>query len=104
MPINNLANQFKAPLEKSGVDVSALEVEWIDLLDYSQKYLNIATDKSLTIWWKLFNAPASKSWTNILNLIELLFCLPISNDHVECVFSTLKLIKSDYRNCLSEEH
>ena len=44
VPIN-----IKAPLEKSGVYVSALEDEWIDLLDYSQKYLNIATDKSLTI-------------------------------------------------------
>ena len=43
MPINNLANRFKTPLEKSGIDVSALEDEWIDLLDYSQKYLNTAT-------------------------------------------------------------
>ena len=39
-----------------------------------------------------------------MNLIELLFCLPMSNDHVECVFSTLKLIKSVYHNCLNEEH
>ena len=38
MPINNLANQFKTPLEKSGVDVTALKDEWTDLLDYSQKY------------------------------------------------------------------
>ena len=101
VPINNLAYHFKTPLEKSGVDVSALEEEWIDLLDYSRKYLNIAQDKSLTIWWKLFNAPSSKNWTNILNLIELLFC---SNGHVERVFSTLKLVKSDRRNCLSEQH
>ena len=50
VPINNLAIQFKTPLKKYGVDVSALEDVWIDLLDYSQKYLNIATDKSLTIW------------------------------------------------------
>ena len=28
----------------------------------------------------------------------------MSNGHVERVFSTLKLIKSDYRNCLSEEY
>lgn len=103
-PITNLADRFRIPLEKCGVDVSALEDEWIDLLDYSQKYLNLTTDKSLTIWWKLFNAPSSKNWTNILNLIELLFCLPMSNGHVEHVFSTLKLIKTDHRNCLSEQH
>ena len=103
-PINNLANRFSIPLEKSGVDISALGDEWIDMLDYSQRYLNITTDNSLTIWWKLFNAPSSKNWTNILNLIELLFCLPMSNGHVERVFSIMKLIKSDRRNCLSEEH
>lgn len=49
-------------------------------------------------------APSSKNWTNILNLIELLFCLPMSNGHVERVFSTLKLIKTDHRSCLNEQH
>ena len=92
------------PLEKSGVDVSVLKDEWIDLVDYGRKYLNLTQDKTLTIWWKLFNAPSSKNWTNILSLIELLFCLPMSNGHVERVFSTLKLIKSDHRSCLSEHH
>ena len=53
---------------------------------------------------KLFNAPSSKNWTNILSLIELLFCLPMSYGHVERVFSTLKLIKSDHCSCLSEHH
>ena len=32
--INNLANQFKMPLQKCGIDVSALEDERIDLLDH----------------------------------------------------------------------
>ena len=48
VPINNLANRFKTSLEKSGIDVSALEDEWIDLLDYSQKYLNTATLTTMT--------------------------------------------------------
>ena len=74
------------------------------MVDYSRKYLNLTQDKTLTIWWKLFNVPSSKNWTNILNFIELLFCLPMSNGHVERVFSTLKLMKSDRRNSLSEHH
>ena len=39
------------------------------------------------IWWKLFNAPDSTKWTNILAVVELLFCLPVSNGHLERVFS-----------------
>ncbi len=36
-----------------------------------------------------------------LGLIELLFCLPLTNGHVEC---SLKLIKSGKRCSLSEDH
>ena len=57
-----------------------------------------------TIWWKLFNAADSSKWTNVLALIELLFCFPMANGHVERTFSALKLIKSDRRSCLSEDH
>jgi len=39
----------------------------------------------------------------MLALTELLFCLPMSNGHLERVFSTLKFIKSDRRNCLKEQ-
>ena len=37
-------------------------------------------------------------------MIELLFCVPTANGHVERPFSILKLIKSDRRSCLSENH
>ena len=40
---------------------------------------------------------------NVLSLIELLFCIPMSNGTVERVFSTVKLIKSDRRSRLSED-
>ena len=56
------------------------------------------------IWWKLFNSVNSKKWANILSLVELLFCLPMANGHVERLFSSLELIKTDRRSCLSEDH
>ena len=37
-------------------------------------------------WRKLFNAFDSKKWSNLLAVVELLFCLPIANDRVERVF------------------
>ena len=36
-------------------------------------------------------------------MIELLFSLPLSNGHLERVFSQLKLIKNDQRINLSED-
>ena len=38
-----------------------------------------------------------------LGLVEMLFCLPMSNGHLERVFSQLKLIKTNRCNCLSED-
>ena len=35
-------------------------------------------------------------------MIELLFCLPVSNGHLERVFSQIKLIKNNRRTCLNE--
>ena len=40
---------------------------------------------------------------DILGLIEPLFCLPMSNGHVECVFSQLNKIKTNRRTCLGED-
>ena len=55
------------------------------------------------IWWKLFNAVDAQNWSNVLVVIELLFCLPIANGHLERVFSHLKLIKNNRRTCLQED-
>ena len=37
----------------------------------------------------------TRKWINILAVIELIFCLPMSNGHLEQVLSALKLIKCD---------
>lgn len=101
--LHRLIPHFQVPLEKAGIDVSLVKEEWDDLTDYAKRYLNLAEEEYRVIWWKLFHAPDAKKWTNILSLIELLFCLPVANGRVERVFSSLKLIKSDRRSSLSED-
>ena len=96
-----LSDRFAVPLDKAGVGVSMLQEKWNDLVDYARRYLNLVQKPSRVIWWKLFNTSSSSSWTNIL---ELLFCVPAVNGHVEHTFPTLKHIKSDGRSCLSENH
>ena len=44
----------------------------------------------------------AKKWTNVLAIVEFLFCLPVANGRVERVFSQLKLIKNNRRTCLRE--
>ena len=45
----------------------------------------------------------AKGWTNVLAIIELLFCLPMANGRLERVFLQLKLIKNDRQTCLKED-
>ena len=86
-----ISQWFAIPLEKAGIDTSAIQEEWDDMVEYSKQYLNLVQDYK-TVWWKLFNCVDSKHWSNVLGLVELLFCLPFSNGHLERVFSQLKLI------------
>ena len=79
--------QFQTPLEQAKIDLSLLEGEGDEMVDYAEHYLDLVTQDNNTVWWKLFNAVSAKNWGNILGLVELLFCLPMSNGHVERVFS-----------------
>jgi len=72
------------------------------MVEYATTYLNLIQGDCKVVWWKLFNCSDAKRWSNVLALTELLFCLPIANGRLERVFSTLKFIKSDRRNCLKE--
>ena len=72
-------------------------------MEYAKRYLNLVQDDYKIIWWKLFNAPDSTKWTNILAVVELLFCLSVFNGHLERVFSQLKLIKGERRTSLGED-
>ena len=60
------------------------------MTDYAKYHLNLVQDYKV-VWWKLFNPPVAKQWSNILALVELLFCLPIVNGGLEKTFSQLKI-------------
>ena len=102
--LDNLVQQYLIPLQKATVDTSVINEEWEDMVEYARRYLNIAEEDHQIIWYKLFNCPDSSKWKNILALIELLFCLPMANGRVERAFSVMKIIKTDRRNCLGEDH
>ena len=93
--LESVCTMFTVPIENAGVNCSLVQSEWDDMVEYSKSYLNLAQEDYRVIWWKLFNGPNPARWANILSIIELLFCLPLSNGHLERVFSQLKLIKTN---------
>ena len=101
--IEAISLRFRNPLEHAKVDLSLLKEECDDMHDYAKRYLDLVTKDANEVWWKLFNSTNAKKWGNILRLVELLFSLPMSNGHVERVFSQLKLIKTVRRMCLGED-
>ena len=70
------------PLEKTGVNCVLLQEEWVDKDSYAKSYINLVQDAYPVVWWKLFNCAEAAKWTNILTVVELVFCLPLSNGDV----------------------
>ena len=63
----------------------------------------MSQDAHKKVWYQLHTVPDSTKWPNVLLLSELLFGLPFSNAHVERVFSTLKVIKTERRTHLDKQ-
>ena len=101
--LHALTTRFFVPLNNASVDCSVIVDEWDAMVDYAKRYLDLVRDDYRVIWWKLFQSADAKNWSNILVLVELLFCIPVANGRVERLFSHLKLIKSNRRSTLSEE-
>lgn len=101
--VQALAERFTIPLLEAKVNCALLQQEWEDMVYYAKQYINLVQDPYRVVWWKLFNSPDAGKWTNILTLAELIFCIPLSNGHVERCFSQLKITKTNRRVSLGED-
>jgi len=101
--IDRLADHFRIPLEKVNTDMDEIHAEFELVLHYATTYISLSTLDYRAVWWKVFNSPDSSAWVNVLNLIELLFSLPVSNGVVERVFSQMNVIKGKKRSSLTND-
>ena len=53
------------PLENAQVNLSLVQEEWDDMVEYSTSYLNLVQDDYKVIWWKLFNCPEMRKCVSI---------------------------------------
>ena len=102
-PLERLAKWFRTPLEAAGANLSQLQKEFMEMLQYANQFISLATLDYKAVWWRLFHAPSATEWHSALLLAQLLLSLPVSNGKLERCFSTLKLIKSEKRSSLSNE-
>ena len=83
---------------------SELLDEWHELVTHTVSFLEPSRTPYLVTWKRIFSSTKSKTdFKNILYLIELTFCLPVSTSKVERSFSLLKRIKTDTRCSLGTE-
>ena len=94
---------YTGPLEAKNVSLCSIQDEVEEAVQYARNFLSVSQDTHKKIWYQLHTVPDSSKWPNVLQLSELLFSLPFSNAHVEIIFSTLKVIKTERRTQLKRQ-
>ena len=84
-------------LKEAGMKVSIPDhlEHWYELVEYANKALPLARVSCLATWRKIFTAPKSKGWSDVLLMIKLLLTIPVSNAKLERIFSNLKCDKTN---------
>ena len=91
-------------MEAKGIDLASIQDEVEEIVPYARKYLDISTESYQKMWYKQYTCPlADSKWPGLLRVSQLIFSLPFSNGHVERLFSTLKLVKTERRTQLQME-
>ena len=99
-----LFGQFEIQLRNAGLSCMLDELieVWQALLAYATSYLNPTGQSYSRIWYKILNSSRKSEWCNILLLVELLFCLSVSNAVVERQFSMMKRLKTRLRSSIGQ--
>ena len=93
----SLCKQFLIPLKETRMKVSVLNFleQWYELVECTKKTLFLIRASYLVTWVKIFMAPGSKGWSNILLMSRLLFIVPVLNTKLKRWFPKLKLDKTN---------
>ena len=101
--VMELTKHFKPLLEKNNCDIAEISVEW-DMLKNRLSHLVHPNCNYLDVWSSVFTSQEfRKDCANALHIIELLLITPFSNAKLERMFSTMKRVKTDWRNRLGRE-
>ena len=99
--LQHIAEQFRAPLDAKGVDLTSITEEVNEMIKYA-RCTWVDKDSYRCVWYRIASVPDSSEWKNAIPIARLLFSLPCTTAKVERVFSQLKLIKNDRRTKLKQ--
>jgi hAT family C-terminal dimerisation region len=82
------------------VSVERILNEWFVLKNL--RYMLLSALKSMEMWKVAFDQYKNRI-SNLLEIVRVLFVLPVSNAKVERAFSVMKCVKTDWRSSLSSK-
>ena len=96
-----LSSKFSQLMRRSGLDPYLCVPEWFILKQYIN---NCSFDMRQDLSWISLNQSHGNSCRNVLGLVDLILSLPATSVEAERGFSQMKLVKSDWRNSLTDAH
>ena len=100
-PLDSTVRHFGKLLEANGVDLNQVKVEWSSFKVFWFENLKVDKRGRDEVWATFFRL--SDNYSNLRHVINILMIYPVSNATVERGFSTMRRIKSDWRNKLQEK-
>ena len=94
--VENLVSHFSQVLEEAGVNIESIDREWAHL-----KTMMYNNHKIQDVTWIEMNERYKGQVPNILSLVDLVLALPASTAECERGFSTMGVMKTQYRVRLS---
>ena len=86
------------------ITIETIIDEYINLVMYAMENYNHLIYTPLKMWQLLNPFKNERGWNNIFLIAELCFCAPCSNASLERFFSQMRIVKTDWRNSLSESN
>ena len=96
-----LTEHFKELIVHQGIDTEAALVEWGAFKSFWAANMSDHIPRHMV--WQTVMSSYKDKFPNLSQLISLLLVLPVSNAIVERGFSTMRRVKTDWRNGLNEE-
>ncbi|KAK6191936.1 hypothetical protein SNE40_003508 [Patella caerulea] len=100
LDLNYIIQHFQHVLQNI-CNTDSVITEWSDLKLYVARNTHFRAYHPLAVWQRVSQEDVNNNYSNIMKVIHLTSCFPLSNASCERGFSTMKRIKSDWRCRLS---
>ena len=91
--IQLVLNHFAVVLQHKGIEASQVLAEWLQLKLYISRNLQHLKDEIL---WSTMTT-SGHAFTNVMKVLNILRIFPVSNAIIERCFSTMSVVKTDWR-------